>query len=216
MIRFELNTTPPTCSAILATPRLLCDTRNPTYSCVVQRYSRHCVVMRYSQHYPPFHVLLSDTRDTLLLCNTRSTPYSCVVMRYSQHHSHLLLPIVLLGVALISAPTPQWILTLVSRLYASLRRRYDKFGMRTGRLCAWGRSHLYPGSPTTVTGLLMTPRNYAVPLPVTRRPGKVVSRSRAISGVSTRMHRRKCRRHLSRGHPSRHAWAYRPRIFTPC
>ena len=53
----------PTCSAILATPWLLCDTRNTTLS---------CVVMRYSQHYP-FSCAVAILAGTVLISDTRNT-----------------------------------------------------------------------------------------------------------------------------------------------
>ena len=118
------NTTLPPCMRYSQHyPSLVCGTRNTvlggtrhtTYSCDVQRYSRHflllcgtrnstlfmccsaaiaalSVVKRYSLHY-----LL------MCCCGTRTTVLSCITM---QHHSHLLLPIVLLGVALLGASTP--------------------------------------------------------------------------------------------------------------
>ena len=117
------NTTPPLYAVLATLLPLVCGTRNTvlggtrhtTYSCDVQRYSRHflllcgtrnstlfmccpaaiavlSVVKRYSLHY-----LL------MCCCGTRTTVLSCITM---QHHSHLLLPIVLLGVALIGASTP--------------------------------------------------------------------------------------------------------------
>jgi hypothetical protein len=118
---------------------LLCDTRNTTFPCVVMRYSQRRVVMRYSQHYL-FQVLLCDTRNTVLSSVERNTTHTLLPIVSLRRRTYRCFDASVDG----SVPPDGRILTLVSRLYASLRRRSDKFGMRTGRLCAWGRSHLYP------------------------------------------------------------------------
>ena len=131
------------CSAAIAALSVVSGTRSTTYSCVVAVLApRGChaylvllavlapllthVLLRYSQHGVVMHYNA-----------TPLTPFAA--HRFVRRRTYRCFDALVGG----SVPPDGRILTPVSRLYASSRRRSGEFGTHTGRLCAWGRSHLY-------------------------------------------------------------------------